>query len=148
LLGLNDAPVKEHKKDVGKRTSMHLFPESALPNPLENSNNDTLMVFVSFKPLVFLWLRDISLTFSCRPRWDFGASPPWDWNGNVSQLCILNLYVTYEVTYKLLQLDASSRRYATTGIIALSLALHVCQEVNIAGFGYPGNHDDTTPIHY
>jgi len=30
----------------------------------------------------------------------------------------------------------------------LNLALHLCQEVNIAGFGYPGNHDTTTPIHY
>lgn len=41
-----------------------------------------------------------------------------------------------------------SQSYTTTGIIALNLALHMCQEVNIAGVGYPGNHDDTAPIHY
>lgn len=41
-----------------------------------------------------------------------------------------------------------SQRYATTGITALNLALHMCQEVNIAGFGYPCNHENTTPIHY
>lgn len=41
-----------------------------------------------------------------------------------------------------------SQRYATMGIIALNLALHICQEVNIAGFGYPGNHDNAAPIHY
>lgn len=59
---LNDAPVKEHKKDVGERTSIRLFfPESALPNPLENNDNDTLMAFVPFKPLDFLWIREVLL---------------------------------------------------------------------------------------
>ncbi|PKU36884.1 cmp-n-acetylneuraminate-beta-galactosamide-alpha- -sialyltransferase 4-like isoform x5 [Limosa lapponica baueri] len=149
IIRLNDAPVKEHKKDVGERTSIRLFfPESALPNPLENNDNDTLMVFVPFKPLDFLWLREVLLKTRNKTKVGFWRQPPREWNGNVSQLRILNPYVTYEATYKLLQLNASSRRYATTGIIALNLALHMCQEVNIAGFGYPGNHDNTTPIHY
>ncbi|KAM6117405.1 LOW QUALITY PROTEIN: CMP-N-acetylneuraminate-beta-galactosamide-alpha-2,3-sialyltransferase 4-like [Phoenicopterus ruber ruber] len=139
---LNDAPVKEHKKDVGDRTSICLFfPESGLPNPLESNDNNTLMVFVPFKPLDFLWLREVLLKTRNRTKVGFWHQPPWEWNGNVSQLRILNLYVTYGATYKLLQLNASSKRYATTGIVALNLALHICQEVNIAGFGYPGNHD-------
>ncbi|XP_013038391.3 CMP-N-acetylneuraminate-beta-galactosamide-alpha-2,3-sialyltransferase 4-like isoform X4 [Anser cygnoides] len=149
IIRLNDAPVKEYKKDVGERTSIRLFfPESALPNPLENNDNDTLMVFVPFKPLDFLWLREVLLKTRNKTKVGFWRQPPQQWNGNISQLRILNPYVTYEATYKLLQLNASSRRYATTGIIALNLALHICQEVNIAGFGYPGNHDNTTPIHY
>lgn len=62
ILRLNDAPVKEHKKDVGERTSTRLFfPESALPNPLENNNDDELMVFVPFKPLDFSWLMEVLL---------------------------------------------------------------------------------------
>ncbi|NXO50886.1 SIA4C sialyltransferase, partial [Aramus guarauna] len=149
IIRLNDAPVKEHRIDVGERTSIRLFfPESALPNPLENNDNDTLMVFVPFKPLDFLWLREVLLKTRNKTKVGFWRQPPQEWNGNVSQLRILNPYVTYEATYKLLQLNKSSRRYATTGIIALNLALHMCQEVNIAGFGYPGNHDNTTPIHY
>ncbi|KFO11638.1 CMP-N-acetylneuraminate-beta-galactosamide-alpha-2, 3-sialyltransferase 4, partial [Balearica regulorum gibbericeps] len=151
VIRLNDAPVKEHKIDVGKRTSIRLFfPESALPNPLENNGNDTLMVFVPFKPLDFLWLMEVLLKTRNKGSLSdiSGCQPPQEWNGNISQLRILNPYVTYEATYKLLQLNESSRRYATTGIIALNLALHMCQEVNIAGFGYPGNHDNTTPIHY
>ncbi|XP_025915591.1 CMP-N-acetylneuraminate-beta-galactosamide-alpha-2,3-sialyltransferase 4-like isoform X5 [Apteryx rowi] len=149
IIRLNDAPVKEHKKDVGERTSIRLFfPESALPNPLENNDNETLMVFVPFKPLDFLWLREVLLKTRNKTKAGFWRQPPWEWNGNVSHLRILNPYVTYEATYKLLQLKTWSRRYATTGIIALNLALHMCQEVNIAGFGYPGNHDNATPIHY
>ncbi|NXN34449.1 SIA4C sialyltransferase, partial [Nycticryphes semicollaris] len=149
IIRLNDAPVKQRKKDVGERTSIRLFfPESALPNPLENNDNDTLMVFVAFKPLDFLWLREVLLKTRNKTKVGFWHQPPQEWNGNISQLRILNPYVTYEAMYKLLQLNASSRRYATTGIIALNLALHMCQEVNIAGFGYPGNHDNTTPIHY
>lgn len=35
--------------------------------------------------------------------------PPWEYNGNISQLRTLNPYVTYGVMYKLLQLNASSR---------------------------------------
>ncbi|KAF1490663.1 CMP-N-acetylneuraminate-beta-galactosamide-alpha-2,3-sialyltransferase 4, partial [Eudyptula minor novaehollandiae] len=148
IIRLNDAPVKEHKKDVGERTSIRVFfPESVLPNPLEN-NDGTLMVFVPFKPLDFLWLREVLLKTRIKERCGFWRQPPREGNGNVSQLCILNPYVTYEATYKLLQLNVSNRRYTTTGIIALNLALHMCQEVIIAGFGYPGNHDNTTPIHY
>ena len=62
ILRLNDVPVKQHKEDVGERTSIRLFfPDSALPNPLENNDNDALMVFVPFKPLDFLWLREVLL---------------------------------------------------------------------------------------
>uniref|UniRef100_A0A8B9U1U3 ST3 beta-galactoside alpha-2,3-sialyltransferase 4 n=1 Tax=Anas zonorhyncha TaxID=75864 RepID=A0A8B9U1U3_9AVES len=149
IIRLNDAPVREYKKDVGERTSIRLFfPESALPNPLENNDNDTLMVFVPFKPSDFLWLREVLL--KTRNKVGFWYQPPQQWNGNISQLRVLNPYVTYEATYKLLQLNLSDfhGRYATMGIIALNLALHICQEVNIAGFGYPGNHDNTAPIHY
>lgn len=68
ILRLNDAPVKEHKKDVGERTSIRVFfPESVLPNPLEN-NDGTLMVFVPFKPLDFLWLREVLLKTRIKER--------------------------------------------------------------------------------
>ncbi|KAM6316024.1 LOW QUALITY PROTEIN: type 2 lactosamine alpha-2,3-sialyltransferase-like [Podargus strigoides] len=179
IIRLNDAPIKEHKKNVGERTRICLFfPESALSNPLENTDNDTLTVFV-LKPLDFLWLREVLL--NTRNKKDLGLSHTGDscvgMSGKDHILCsselssvllstqpeqqstansevfimalpVIGQTVTYEVMYKLLQLNASSRRYATMGIIALNLALHLCQEVNIAGFGYPGNHDNTTPIHY
>ncbi|KAM9256732.1 LOW QUALITY PROTEIN: CMP-N-acetylneuraminate-beta-galactosamide-alpha-2,3-sialyltransferase 4-like [Cariama cristata] len=136
-------------KMITTKTSIHLFfPESTLPNPLENNDNDTLMVFVPFKPPDFLCLREVLLKTKNKMKVEFWSQPPREWNWNVSQLRILNPYVTYEATYKLLQLNTSGRRYVTTGIIALNLALHMCQEVNIAGYGYPGNHDNTTPIYY
>ncbi|KAM6243753.1 CMP-N-acetylneuraminate-beta-galactosamide-alpha-2,3-sialyltransferase 4-like [Porphyrio hochstetteri] len=107
LFGLQDSDIAMlFPQHLDKRTSILIFfPESALPNLLEDDDSDTLMVFVLFNPLDFLWLREVLL-------------------------------------------KTRSKRYATTGIIALNLALHMCQEVNIAGFGYPGNHDNTTPIHY
>ncbi|KAK4811467.1 hypothetical protein QYF61_010346 [Mycteria americana] len=120
IIRLNDAPVKKHKKYVGERTSIHLFfPESALPNPLEDNDNDTLVVFVPSKPLDFLWLREVlvktrnkkdpSLShIGDRYKVGFWCQPPQEWNGNVSQLGILDPYVTYEATYKLLQLNVSS----------------------------------------
>lgn len=47
--------------------------------------------------------------FLLQTKVGFWHRPPWEWNRNVSQLCLLNPYVTYEVMYKLLQLSASSR---------------------------------------
>ncbi|XP_048679131.1 CMP-N-acetylneuraminate-beta-galactosamide-alpha-2,3-sialyltransferase 4-like [Caretta caretta] len=149
VIRLNNAPVKEHKEDVGEKTSIRLFfPESALPNPLDNNDNETLMVLVAFKSLDFIWVKEMLLKTRNKTVQGFWRRPPSEWKWNASHLRILHPYVTYEATYKLLQLEKRGKKYSTTGIIALNLALHVCHEVNIIGFGYPDKHDNTTPVHY
>ncbi|XP_067397728.1 CMP-N-acetylneuraminate-beta-galactosamide-alpha-2,3-sialyltransferase 4-like [Emydura macquarii macquarii] len=149
VIRLNNAPVKEHKEDVGEKTSIRLFfPESALPNPLDNNDNETLMVLVPFKNLDFIWAKEMLLKTKNKTVEGFWRRPPSEWKGNASHLRVLHPYVTYEATYKLLQLEKSNKKYSTTGIIALNLALHICQEVNIIGFGYPAVNDNTTPVHY
>ncbi|XP_074829876.1 CMP-N-acetylneuraminate-beta-galactosamide-alpha-2,3-sialyltransferase 4-like [Natator depressus] len=146
---LNNAPVKEHKEDVGEKTSIRLFfPESALPNPLDNNDNETLMVLVAFKSLDFIWVKEMLLKTRTKTVQGFWRQPPSEWKWNASHLRILHPYVTYEATYKLLQLEKRGKKYSTTGIIALNLALHICHEVNIIGFGYPDKRDNTTPVHY
>uniref|UniRef100_A0A8D0H9T0 Uncharacterized protein n=1 Tax=Sphenodon punctatus TaxID=8508 RepID=A0A8D0H9T0_SPHPU len=106
------------------------------------------MVLVPFKKKDFVWLKEVLLKKENKTVEGFWRRPPSEWNGNASLLRILNPYVTYEATYKLLQLTQWSKRYSTTGIIALNIALHLCQEVSIVGFGYPDVHDVTTPVHY
>ncbi|TFK08303.1 cytidine and dCMP deaminase domain-containing protein 1 [Platysternon megacephalum] len=149
VIRLNNAPVKDHKEDVGEKTSIRLFfPESALPNPLDNNDNETLMVLIAFKSLDFTWVKEMLLQTRNKTVEGFWRSPPSEWKWNASHLRILHPYVTYEATYKLLQLKKKGKKYSTTGIIALNLALHICHEVNIIGFGYPDKHDNTTPVHY
>lgn len=36
----------------------------------------------------------------------------------------------------------------TTGLLAITLALHLCDLVHIAGFGYPDAHQKKQSIHY
>lgn len=36
----------------------------------------------------------------------------------------------------------------TTGLLAITLALHLCDMVHIAGFGYPDAHNRKQTIHY
>lgn len=36
----------------------------------------------------------------------------------------------------------------TTGLLAITLALHLCDVVHIAGFGYPDAHNRKQTIHY
>ncbi|KAH1179397.1 hypothetical protein KIL84_021980 [Mauremys mutica] len=149
VIRLNNAPVKEHKEDVGEKTSIRLFfPESALPNPLDNNNNETLMVLIAFKSLDFTWVKEMLLQTKNKTVEGFWRRPPSEWKWNAFHLRILHPYVTYEATYKLLQLEKTGGKYSTTGIIALNLALHICHEVNIVGFGYPDKGDNTTPVHY
>ncbi|XP_074871827.1 CMP-N-acetylneuraminate-beta-galactosamide-alpha-2,3-sialyltransferase 4-like [Carettochelys insculpta] len=149
VIRLNNAPVKEHKEDVGERTSIRLFfPESALPNPLDNNDNETLMVLIPFKSLDFIWVREMLLKTENQTVEGFWRKPPSEWKWNASRLRILHPYITYQATYELLQLEKKCKKYSTTGIIALNLALHICHELSIVGFGYPDRHDNTTPVHY
>ncbi|XP_028919260.1 CMP-N-acetylneuraminate-beta-galactosamide-alpha-2,3-sialyltransferase 4 [Ornithorhynchus anatinus] len=149
IIRLNDAPVKGFQEDVGEKTTIRLFfPESALPNPLDNNEEDTLMVLVPFKAEDFIWVKEILRKTPSKTSKGFWKPPPQVWNGKASHLRVLNPFVTYETTYIILKLRKSSQKWSTTGFIALNLALHICHEVSIVGFGYPDINDNVTPVHY
>uniref|UniRef100_A0ACB8F0B5 Uncharacterized protein n=1 Tax=Sphaerodactylus townsendi TaxID=933632 RepID=A0ACB8F0B5_9SAUR len=58
IIRINDSPLKGYENDVGKKTTFRLFfPESALTNPLENNDNDTVFILVPFKTLDLLWVK-------------------------------------------------------------------------------------------
>ncbi|XP_054853239.1 CMP-N-acetylneuraminate-beta-galactosamide-alpha-2,3-sialyltransferase 4-like [Eublepharis macularius] len=152
IIRINDAPLKGYENDVGKKTTFRFFfPESALSDPLANSDNDTVFVLVPFKTLDFLWVKEVLQNKEEDEKETlagFWRQPPMKWKGKASHLRILNPYVTFQATFKFLQLDQWTQKHSTTGIIALNFALHLCQELNIVGFGYPHNHDRTSPVHY
>ncbi|XP_023390471.1 CMP-N-acetylneuraminate-beta-galactosamide-alpha-2,3-sialyltransferase 4 isoform X4 [Pteropus vampyrus] len=43
---------------------------------------------------------------------------------------------------------SDKKRKPTTGLLAITLALHLCDMVHIAGFGYPDAHNRKQTIHY
>lgn len=52
--------MRGYEEDVGQRTTIRFFyPESAVTDPLENNDKDTLFVLIPFKLLDFVWVKEI-----------------------------------------------------------------------------------------
>ncbi|XP_016059941.1 PREDICTED: CMP-N-acetylneuraminate-beta-galactosamide-alpha-2,3-sialyltransferase 4 isoform X5 [Miniopterus natalensis] len=149
---LNNAPVAGYEDDVGSKTTMRLFyPESAHFNPKQENNPDTLLVLVAFKAMDFHWIETI-LSDKKRVRKGFWKQPPLIWDVNPKQVRILNPFFMEIAADKLLSLPVQQPRKIkqkpTTGLLAITLALHLCDVVHIAGFGYPDAHNRKQTIHY
>ncbi|NXH87096.1 SIA4C sialyltransferase, partial [Edolisoma coerulescens] len=149
---LNNAPVHGYEQDVGSKTTMRLFyPESAHFDPRTENNPDTLLVLVPFKPMDFQWMEAI-LNDKKRVRKGFWKQPPLIWDANPEQVRILNPYYMEVTAAKLLNLPMKQPRKVkqkpTTGLLAITLALHFCDLVHIAGFGYPDSANKKQTIHY
>ncbi|OWK57029.1 CMP-N-acetylneuraminate-beta-galactosamide-alpha-2,3-sialyltransferase 4 [Lonchura striata] len=149
---LNNAPVHGYEQDVGSKTTMRLFyPESAHFDPRAENNPDTLLVLVPFKPMDFQWMEAI-LNDKKRVRKGFWKQPPLIWDANPEQVRVLNPYYMEVTAAKLLNLPMKQPRKVkqkpTTGLLAITLALHFCDLVHIAGFGYPDSANKKQTIHY
>uniref|UniRef100_A0A8C8X3M8 CMP-N-acetylneuraminate-beta-galactosamide-alpha-2,3-sialyltransferase 4 n=1 Tax=Panthera leo TaxID=9689 RepID=A0A8C8X3M8_PANLE len=152
VIRLNNAPVAGYEGDVGSKTTMRLFyPESAHFNPRVENNPDTLLVLVAFKAMDFHWIETI-LSDKKRVRKGFWKQPPLIWDVNPRQVRILNPFFMEIAADKLLNLPMQQPRKIkqkpTTGLLAITLALHLCDLVHIAGFGYPDAHNRKQTIHY
>uniref|UniRef100_A0A8C5RTC4 CMP-N-acetylneuraminate-beta-galactosamide-alpha-2,3-sialyltransferase 4 n=1 Tax=Laticauda laticaudata TaxID=8630 RepID=A0A8C5RTC4_LATLA len=152
VIRLNNAPVHGYERDVGTKTTMRLFyPESAHFNPQTDNNPNTLLVLVAFKPMDFMWMETI-LHDKKRIRKGFWKQPPLIWDANPKQVRILNPYFMEVAAAKVLKLPIKHlwklKEKPTTGLVAITLALHFCDVVDIAGFGYPSSDDKKQSIHY
>ncbi|KAL9825789.1 CMP-N-acetylneuraminate-beta-galactosamide-alpha-2,3-sialyltransferase 4 isoform 2-T2 [Geothlypis trichas] len=152
VIRLNNAPVHGYEQDVGSKTTMRLFyPESAHFDPRTENNPDTLLVLVPFKPMDFQWMEAI-LNDKKRVRKGFWKQPPLIWDANPEQVRVLNPYYMEVTAAKLLNLPMKQPRKVkqkpTTGLLAITLALHFCDLVHIAGFGYPDSANKKQTIHY
>ncbi|XP_025953100.2 CMP-N-acetylneuraminate-beta-galactosamide-alpha-2,3-sialyltransferase 4 isoform X2 [Dromaius novaehollandiae] len=149
VIRLNNAPVHGYEQDVGSKTTMRLFyPESAHFNPRRENDPDTLLVLVPFKPMDFQWMEAI-LNDKKRVRKGFWKQPPLIWDADPEQVRILNPYYMEVTAAKLLNLPMKQpRKKPTTGLLAITLALHFCDLVHIAGFGYPDSANKKQTIHY
>ncbi|XP_065508128.1 CMP-N-acetylneuraminate-beta-galactosamide-alpha-2,3-sialyltransferase 4 isoform X1 [Caloenas nicobarica] len=152
VIRLNNAPVHGYEQDVGSKTTMRLFyPESAHFNPRRENNLETLLVLVPFKPVDFQWLEAI-LKDKKRVHKGFWKQPPLIWDADPQRVRVLNPYFMEVTAAKLLNLPMKQLRKVkqkpTTGLLAITLALHLCDLVHIAGFGYPDLANKKQTIHY
>ncbi|XP_007893946.1 type 2 lactosamine alpha-2,3-sialyltransferase isoform X2 [Callorhinchus milii] len=151
VIRLNSGPVIGYENDVGNKTTFRLcYPESIISDPSQYDAN-TILVFVPFKPLDLRWLVDVIVKNKVSDR-GFWKKPPASIIYRNNQIRILNPSIVKRAAFDLLKLPMDipiekPPQYPTTGIIAISMALTMCNEVHVAGFKYDFINMNST-LHY
>ncbi|KAI1889336.1 hypothetical protein AGOR_G00178200 [Albula goreensis] len=152
VVRLNEAPVSGFEKDVGFKTTMRItYPEGAIQKP-ERYEKDSLFVFSAFKPLDFRWLRQMVFKEKLRGTEGFWKSVAHQVPREPSEMRILNPYFIQEAAFHFIGLPHNNGimgkgNIPTLGTVAITMALHNCDEVAVAGFGYDMN-TPYAPLHY
>ncbi|XP_051992556.1 CMP-N-acetylneuraminate-beta-galactosamide-alpha-2,3-sialyltransferase 1-like [Xyrauchen texanus] len=126
VIRINKGPTKGFEKDVGSKTTHRiLYPESAIDL---DSNNTHLLLF-PFKIRDMQWL--IS-AFTIKHITHTYVRVKSSINANENKVMILHPAFIKYVYDSWLQKHG---RYPSTGFITIILSLHLCDEVNVFGFG-------------
>ncbi|XP_035526341.1 CMP-N-acetylneuraminate-beta-1,4-galactoside alpha-2,3-sialyltransferase-like [Morone saxatilis] len=149
---LNEAPVTGYGKHVGTKTTLRItYPEGAIQKP-EIYEKDSLFVFSAFKPLDFKWLRQMVFKEKLRGTEGFWKSVAHYVPREPTEIRILNPYFIQEAAFQFIGLPFNNGQMGkgnipTLGTVAITMALHNCDEVAVAGFGYDMNKPHA-PLHY
>ncbi|XP_054620659.1 CMP-N-acetylneuraminate-beta-galactosamide-alpha-2,3-sialyltransferase 1-like [Dunckerocampus dactyliophorus] len=129
VLRMNYAPTKGYEEDVGTKTSHRLmYPESAL-----DLNDSTHLVLLPFKILDLEWLQQAFTTgFNGTSYKPVRATI----RANKSLVMVVNPGFIAYVNRAWLGMR---RGYPSTGFLAVILALHMCDEVHVFGYGADRN---------
>ncbi|EPY83850.1 type 2 lactosamine alpha-2,3-sialyltransferase isoform 3 [Camelus ferus] len=140
-----------HEEEVGRRTTFRLFyPESVFSDPSHNDPNTTA-ILTAFKPLDLKWLWEL-LTGGTINTNGFWKKPALNLIYKPYQIRVLDPFIIRTAAYEWLHFPKvfpkdQRPKHPTTGIIAITLAFHICHEVHLAGFKY--NFSDlNSPLHY
>ncbi|XP_076871263.1 ST3 beta-galactoside alpha-2,3-sialyltransferase 3a isoform X2 [Brachyhypopomus gauderio] len=152
VVRLNEAPVSGFERDVGSKTSVRItYPEGAIQKA-ERYEKTSLFVFSAFKPLDFKWLRHIVFKEKLRHTEGFWKSVARVVPRDPEHMRILNPYFIQEAAFRFIGLPHNNGlmgrgNIPTLGTVAITMALHNCDEVAVAGFGYDMN-TPSAPLHY
>ncbi|XP_069744790.1 type 2 lactosamine alpha-2,3-sialyltransferase-like isoform X2 [Narcine bancroftii] len=151
IIRLNNGPVIGYENDVGNKTTFRFcYPESIF-NDRNEFDANTTMVFVPFKSIDLRWLKEMLLKKKVSLR-GFWKKTPMELIYKNSQIRILNPSIVQKAAFHLLKLPKvvtwpKPPQYPTTGIIAISMALTMCDKIHIAGFKYDAKNPNST-LHY
>ncbi|XP_030061652.1 CMP-N-acetylneuraminate-beta-1,4-galactoside alpha-2,3-sialyltransferase isoform X2 [Microcaecilia unicolor] len=167
IVRLNSAPVKGFEKDVGSKTTMRItYPEGAIQK-LEQYEKNSLFVLAGFKWQDFKWLKYVVYKEKVLP-WREGSfhvrgksisASDGFWKSVAThvprephEIRILNPYFIQEAAFTFIGLPFNNGlmgrgNIPTLGSVAVTMALHNCDEVAVAGFGYNMN-SPSAPLHY
>ncbi|XP_034008370.1 ST3 beta-galactoside alpha-2,3-sialyltransferase 7 [Trematomus bernacchii] len=150
IIRLNNAPVLGFEKDAGSRTTIRLmYPEGAPHSAIEYKKT-TMVALVVFKSLDLDWLTSV-ITKKPLSFW----SKIWFWREVVDDIPlrpesfrILHPEIIHK-TGQVLQKYALKlgNMVPTLGASAVVMALQLCDQVSLAGFGYDMKHPEAR-LHY
>ncbi|XP_038581740.1 CMP-N-acetylneuraminate-beta-galactosamide-alpha-2,3-sialyltransferase 1-like [Micropterus salmoides] len=125
IIRINHGPTKGFEADVGTRTTHHvMYPESAV-----DLDNNTHLVLFPFKIQDLEWLiKAFSTGFTGRSYVPVKSNI----KANKDLVMVINPAFMRYVHDMWLQ---KKGRYPSTGFMALILALHICDEVHVFGYG-------------
>ncbi|XP_058258767.1 ST3 beta-galactoside alpha-2,3-sialyltransferase 3a isoform X2 [Hemibagrus wyckioides] len=156
VIRLNEAPVSGYERDVGSKTTMRItYPEGAIQKP-ELYEKDSLFVLSAFKPPDLKWLRHIvfkeKMQVSRRGADGFWKSVARGVPRDAADIRILNPYFIQEAAFQFIGLPHNNGlmgrgNIPTLGTVAITMALHNCDEVAVAGFCYNMSNPQA-PLHY
>ncbi|XP_008336676.1 ST3 beta-galactoside alpha-2,3-sialyltransferase 3a [Cynoglossus semilaevis] len=152
VVRLNEAPVKGFEKDVGSKTTMRItYPEGAIQKT-ERYEAQSLFVLSAFKALDLKWLRHMVFKQRLHSADGFWKSVARQVPREPSDIRILNPYFIQEASFNLIGLPHNNGQMGrgnipTLGAVAITMALHNCDEVAVAGFGYDMKTPNA-PLHY
>ncbi|XP_016086494.1 CMP-N-acetylneuraminate-beta-galactosamide-alpha-2,3-sialyltransferase 1-like [Sinocyclocheilus grahami] len=122
---INKGLTEGYEKDVGsKMTHWFLYPESAM-----DLNNSTHLVLFPFKILDMQWFISAFTTKNITQTY---VQVPSTIKANKVKVMILHPEF---IRYVYDNWAEGHGRYPSTGFLTLMFALHICDEVNIFGFG-------------
>ncbi|XP_075933080.1 ST3 beta-galactoside alpha-2,3-sialyltransferase 7 [Anarhichas minor] len=150
IIRLNNAPVSGYEKDAGSRTTIRLIYPEAAPHSANEYKKTTMVALVVFKSLDLDWLTSV-ITKQPLSFW----SKIWFWREVVDDIPLRpeNFRILHpEIIHKTGQV---LQKYAlkqgnmvpTLGASALVMALQLCDQVSLAGFGYDMQHPGAR-LHY
>ncbi|XP_041739696.1 CMP-N-acetylneuraminate-beta-galactosamide-alpha-2,3-sialyltransferase 1 isoform X2 [Coregonus clupeaformis] len=125
IIRMNNAPTSGFEKDVGSRTTHHvMYPESAI-----DLDNTTILLLIPFKTLDLQWIISALTTGSIEKTY---IPVPSRIKANKNRVLV------YSPTFFKYVYDTwleSHGRYPSTGFLSLLFAVHICDKVNVYGFG-------------
>ncbi|XP_048464742.1 ST3 beta-galactoside alpha-2,3-sialyltransferase 7 isoform X1 [Rhincodon typus] len=156
VIRMNNGPVVGHENDVGWKTTLRItYPEGAPLSPQEYDPS-SLLVMVTYKSTDLAWLKAM-VRKEPMNLWQ----KMWFWQSVVESIPlesqnyrVLNLDIVREAALNLLGFPEPHDNHwrwkqvlPTLGVISIVTALYLCDEVNVAGFGYDMTRPDL-PLHY
>ncbi|CAN9499817.1 unnamed protein product [Ophioblennius macclurei] len=150
IIRLNNAPVAGFERDAGSHTTIRLiYPEGA-PHSANEYKKTSMVVLVVFKSMDLDWLASV-ITKQPLSFW----SKMWFWREVVEEIPLRpeNFKIFHpEIMHKT---EEVLKNYAfkpgtlvpTLGASAVVMAMQLCDQVSLAGFGYDMQHPDAR-LHY